>query len=91
VAEITSRCQYGGSNTDLQRDLFLWDESSGITALTDEAIDFSARGSISRDGTVAAIAASADLVGTGPGGAMQLFRWVDGAGFCNSGASAPWA
>lgn len=78
---LVSRCQYGGTNADLNRDLFLWDESTGISPLTDEAHDFSARGTLNYAGTIAAVTSSTDLVNGGPGGAMHLFRWVEGGGF----------
>ena len=79
---FSSRCQYGDWNPDLNADLFLWDEATGIRPLTNEAsIAVGASGTVNHDGTVAALSSSNDLVNGGYGSAAHLFRWVDGCGF----------
>ena len=78
---LSSRCQYGSSNADLNGDLFLWDESTGISPLTDEAHEVGARGTLNHDGTIAAVTSSTDLANGGFGAARHLFRWVEGLGF----------
>ena len=78
---FSSRCQYGTINTDLQGDIFLWDQASGVTALTDDSVPVGAMGSLNEDGTMAALRSGNDLVNGGYGSGDHLFRWIDGMGF----------
>ncbi len=78
---FVSNCQYRTANDDLGRDLFLWDETAGVRALTEtKPGDTVVRASLNRDGTVAALVSSRDLTGEGIAG-DRLYRWVDGEGF----------
>ena len=80
---FTSRCRYGTANEDLDQDLFLWDEATGVRALT-ETKGGGVGGitvSLDRDGTVAALVSFHDLTGEGLAGVDYLYRWVDGQGF----------
>jgi len=78
---FSSRCQFGSWNPDLNSDIFIWDEATGIAPLTNEPDEVRASGSMSSDGTIAAFASSTDLVNGGPGSGSHLFRWVAGKGF----------
>lgn len=76
-----SRCQFGIWNPDLNGDIFIWDEATGIAPLTNEPDAVGASGSMSFDGTIAALASSNDLVNGGWGSGHHLFRWKAGTGF----------
>ena len=80
---FTSRCRYGTANEDLNLDLFLWDEATGVRALT-ETKGSGVGGitvSLNHDGTIAALVSFHDLTGEGLAGVDYLYRWVDGRGF----------
>jgi hypothetical protein len=78
---FSSRCRYGAANDDLGLDLFLWDETTGVVALTEtKPGDAVVRASLDRDGTVAAVVSNRDLTGESISG-HRLYRWVDGGGF----------
>lgn len=78
---LTSRCRINGGNPDLNGDMYLWDESSGFTALTDELTDLSILGSLDADGSTAALVSSLDFVNGGSAGGEHLFRWREVGGF----------
>lgn len=76
-----SRCRYGTANADLSDEIFLWDETTGVRALTESKGDgTSAAGSLNRDGRIAALVSDNDLTAEGLTGS-RLYRWVDGRGF----------
>jgi Tol biopolymer transport system component len=77
---FASRCRFGGINPDLNADLFLWDEITGIQPLTNEPNAVSATGSLNFDGTKAAFRSSTDLGNGGFGTGTRLFRWREGVG-----------
>ncbi len=78
---FSSRCKFGNWNPDLNSDIFIWDEATGIAPLTNEPEEVRASGSMSSDGTIAAFASSTDLVNGGMGSEHHLFRWAAGKGF----------
>lgn len=78
---LSSRCRINGGNPDLTGDLYLWDASSGFTALTDEADEVGGLGTLDADGSTAALVSSHDLVNGGFGTGEQLFRWREVGGF----------
>ncbi len=75
---FSSTCRFGADNDDLGVDLFLWDETAGVRALTEiKNADILVAASLDRDGTVAAVVSPDDLTGEGVFGS-HLYRWVDG-------------
>jgi hypothetical protein len=90
---LSSRCRINGGNADLKADLYLWDPSSGFTALTDEADEVGGLGTLDADGSTAALVSSHDLVNGGYGTGEHLFRWREVGGFeqLSSESVAHWA
>lgn len=78
---LSSRCRINGGNADLNADVYLWDASSGFTALTDEAAEVGDVGTLDADGSTAALVSSHDLVNGGYGTGQHLFRWREVGGF----------
>lgn len=78
---LKSRCRINGGNSDLNFDVYLWDESSGFTALSDGADEVNVFGSLDADGDTAALVSYVDLVNGGYGSGEHLFRWRAVNGF----------
>jgi hypothetical protein len=78
---LSSRCRINGGNPDLKGDVYLWDASSGFTALTNEADEVGGVGTLDADGSTAALVSSHDLVNGGYGSGEHLFRWREVGGF----------
>lgn len=79
---LGSRCRINGGNADMKMDLYLWDESSGFVALTNETDEASGiLGTLDADGSAAALVSFVDLVHGGYGVGEHLFRWQEVGGF----------
>ncbi len=76
-----STCQWGTANPNKVDNLFLWDETTGVTALTNFSTAVWAQASLNADGSKAALGSQFDLAGDGSRGDIQLYQWTDGAGF----------
>lgn len=77
---FSSRCQYGTSNPDLGMDVFLWDETGGVRALTHSRTEIGISATLDHDGDTAAVVSRFDVTGRGITG-TNLYRWIDGSGF----------
>jgi len=69
-----------GQNADGTREIFLWDDRTGLLQITDSSTGVSLQPTINANGSRVAFTSSADLVGTNPNGRGQIFLWDERTG-----------
>jgi hypothetical protein len=69
-----------GSNADLNTEIFLWTQGSGLTQLTNSTGGGSSEPSINADGTRIAFSSNNNLTGGNADGGLEIFLWTHGSG-----------
>lgn len=77
---LVSRSDLTGMNPDGRLEVFLWDEATGLSQVTDSGPFYSQSPSIDGSGTTIAFSSRADFTGQNGSFGDEIFLWEEGAG-----------